>query len=1113
MTTVQDVLVDLGLERYEALFSEHEVDLAALLVLTEEDLADLGLPFGPRKQLLRALEGLRPRDATMEHRALDPPESASGRADGERRQLTVLFCDMVGFTELAGRVDPEILRGIIRTYEDTCAACITRYEGFVFQRLGDGIVAFFGYPIAHEGEGERAIRAGLDIVETFARGPLEHAGRLQVRIGVASGVVVVSSADGSAVGETMNLAARLQGIAEPGSIVISETVQRLAGGVFEYEDRGGHALKGIARETRAFRVTGRSAAASRFEAATQDGVAPLVGRQEELDSLVASWHEAKGGSGRVVLLSGEAGIGKSRMIDALREQLERLGVRTLRFQCSPFGVHSAFHPSIDALERALKYARDESAVAKLDKLESLVVGHYGLPSADIRFLAGILQIPVQPLVSAAPLSARRQKDEAIRVLVDMTEAAARARPTLVLFEDAHWADPSSLEVLDELVRRVVNVPLLVLITHRPQFVSRWPELTQVRDVNLARLRRADCRAIVARLARGKALPEQLVKDIVEKTDGVPLYLEEVTKAVLESGNLRELEDRYEHIGAPSDLVLPATLRDSLMARLDRVAAVKEIAQIGSVIGREFSYDLVAAVSGASRRDLDAGLERLSNAELAFRRGTIPDATWTFKHALVQDVAYDSLLKSRRAELHGAIARALIALRPQTVEREPESVARHFVGAGLDAESIPYWQQAGERSLRRTALPEAIAHLTEGLAALGRLPQSVERDRLELRLRTRLGPAMLSHKGWASADVGAALLPAWRLVEALEEPASVMPVAFGLWVHNMSAARLRESARWAERMLSAAERTGDDGLRLSGLRAALTSRFWLGDLVGARAMGDELRALYDPAKHGEIARLTMSDPLTGDGIYRAHYLWMLGYPDQALSVAHETARYVRELNNPFEIAFALTLGAQVYEYTHRPADLLSSAEGAARVGQAFGVPLMSEIMAEIGRAQAWLLGGRTEDGIAHLRASSQRLNDTGHRVWVAYLGARIGEAVARAGDRERGLELVQASLSRVECEEDRVHRAEMLRIKGNILRALGRTADAERTLRASIDVAQSQHAKSWELRATIDLAQVFADRGDRALARGVLSPIYAWFTEGHGTHDLQQAKAMLESFAG
>ena len=502
MKSFGEWLRESGLERYAAVFAENDIDFSNARALSEADLRELGLTLGHRKNFLAALAAL---EASTPARPANPaavptpapavdlrPSTDAARPSeaGERRQLSVLFCDMVGFTELASRVDPEVLRDIIRSYEDACAASITRYEGYVFQRLGDGIVAFFGYPLAHEGEAERAIRAALEIVASLSTLDVSEVGHLQVRIGIATGLVVVSSAEKGAVGETINLASRLQNVAQPGSIVVSERVHRLAGGAFDYEDLGEQTLKGIARRTHAYRILGVSQAASRFEAATQEGLTPMVGREQEIALLLERWQLAQDGEGQVVLLSGEPGIGKSRILSALRERLEATGAGTLRFQCSPYYVNSAFWPSIDNFERALKFARDESPESKLDKLEALIVTHYGRPLSDVRFIASMLSIPCEERYGALPMTPQKHKDETLRSLVDLTEAAARRQPSVMLFEDVHWADPTTLEVLDLLIDRVRSIPLLIVLTHRPEFQSRWSEHGHVSALNLSKLTRA-----------------------------------------------------------------------------------------------------------------------------------------------------------------------------------------------------------------------------------------------------------------------------------------------------------------------------------------------------------------------------------------------------------------------------------------------------------------------------------------------------------------------------------------------------------------------------------------------------------------------------------------------
>jgi class 3 adenylate cyclase/tetratricopeptide (TPR) repeat protein len=1111
--SLPDWLASIGLSQYTGLFQSNEVDFETLRVLTPGDLEELGLPFGPRKRLLHALGELESGHAAQPAApASVAPAAATIGVAGERRQLTVLFCDMVGFTELASRVDPEVLQTVIGRYEDACAACISRFDGYVFQRLGDGIVAFFGFPLAHEGEADRAIRAGLAIIEAMAGLVVPEMARLRVRIGIATGVVVVSSAEKGAVGETMNLASRLQAIAEPNTIAVSERVRRVAGGAFVYADLGEQTFKGIAKPTRAYRVTGASAAASRFEAATAEALTPLVGRDDELAVLVERWGRARDGQGQIVRLWGEAGIGKSRIVDALLSRLAAEGAATIRFQCSPYHVNSAFQPIIAVVDRALAESREQSAAARLDALETMAAA-CGRPVGDVAFVADMLSIPYQERYGALPMSPRRVKDETIRTLVDVAAAAARIRPTALLFEDAHWADPTTLDVLDRLIAHLADIPLMVVVTHRLEFQPRWKENGHAAAIGLSRLSRAESEQIVSRLTGGRPLPGDVLDQIVAKTDGVPLFVEELTKAILESGDLTDEGDRFEFTRTAADMAVPATLRDSLAARLDRVKGVKDVAQIGAAIGREFSYELIAAVAPMARAALDEGLARLVASGLAHQQGSPPQATYAFKHALVQDAAYDSLLKSRRSELHVAIARELETRFPALMDTAPETLAHHYTAAGLTEVAVRCWARAGELGVKRFALQEASAHLRRGLALIDGLPPGPDRDRTELLLRTLLGPAIVAHRGWAQSEVGRVLEPAWSLASSLAHRPAYTPVLHALWVHYLCRDQLATSLEWAEKLLAAGDEAGDDGLKIVGHRAASASYFWLGDLARARRHGDRVQSLYDAERHWHIASLTNTDPLTGEAIYRAQYLWMLGYPDQAVAASDARDEHARRRKHPFDMAFALTLGAQAFDLRSEPDELLRRTEEAERIGREHGVPLLSEVMAEISRGIAWLRAGRAEESVTQLRNAVSRLMATGHRVWVWYLRALEGEAMARSGDLAAALALIDDSIEQNRRGEQRAHLAEMLRLRGWVLVEMGRPAEAEPSLRDAIDLARGQHARSWELRASTTLAGLLADRGDRTGARELLAPIYGWFTEGFDTKDLREARALLDRLEG
>ena len=1102
---LSDWLKSYDLERFLGLFEENEVDLATLRLLTEGDLKELGLPFGPRKRILSLLH---------EEKALE--KSAAPQADtstSERRQLTVLFCDMVGFTKLTYKLDPEAMQIVLRAYVDACSTCVNRYQGSVFRVLGDGVVAYFGFPLAHESEAEGAVSAGLDIIDAIARLHLPGAGRLQVRIGITSGIVVVSG-QRNAVGETINLAARLQAIAKPGSVVVSESVRRMAGGGFEYEDLGEKELKGVSGPTRVYRVLGVSQVESRFEAATQRRLTPIVGRDTEISALVDSWRRVRDtGSGRAILLRGEAGIGKSRMISALRECPRDNSSPTQLFQCSPFLVNSAFYPIKASFERALLLGRDMDADTRLDRLEALIVHRLGLAREDMRFIATLLSIPYQERYGAILVSPKLAKDETMRVLIEFVRAEARAGPTLLVFEDAHWADPTTLDLLERFVILLGDIPALLVITARPEFNAPLVGHPAVTVMDLAKFTPAQSASLVANVVGGRTLPHGLAAEIIARTDGVPLFVEELTKSILESGDLIVEGDHYAYAGSSANVTIPETLRDSLMARLDRVAVSKEIAQVGSVIGREFSYELIAGLDLMNEDALGDGLQHLTSSGLATCQGEIPNAVYTFSHALVQDAAYDSLLKSRRKKLHGDIAHLLEERWPETPDTAPELLAFHYSAAEQFRVAAPLWLRAGEVAIQRFALPEAITHLRTGMSALSKLRPSKARDRMEISLRTALGPALVAHRGWAHAEVSQSLEPAWELARALKRSTAYLPILNALAVHYLSAGQLAESLRWADGLLKTGAELGDDGLEIFGHRSASACHYWLGEFAVARRSGDQVHRLYDPARHWGLAAHTNTDPFTGEGIYRAQFLWMMGYPDQALAANQAMEANARRRGHPFDLAFALTLGAQLFDHLCDSDALLRRTEEAERISNERGIPLFGEIMVEISRGVALLRAGRLIDASTQLDQGIERLMRTGHRIWIWYLRALQAEALALAGNIEGGWPLVEESVARIEAGEERSHYAEVLRLRGWILILRGELDHAAATLRKAIAVASDQAAKSWELRAATTLARLLASRGNEAAALAELAPIYDWFTEGHHTKDLKEAAALLDELRG
>ena len=1121
---VANWLRDLGLQRYEASFRENDVRAEDLCHLTAEDLDGLGVAaVGHRRRLLVAIaklneqagsDAVTPRVAPAAGASISVGEDAVPHA-GERRQLTVMFCDLVGSTALSEKLDPEELRSLLHAYRTVCGEVIARYDGFVARYVGDGILTYFGWPTAHEEDAERAVRAALEIVQSVKLASSTEA--LSVRVGIATGSVVVGEQAGTgdqsklAIGSTPNLAARLQGLAASDQIVIAASTRRLAGNAFELTDLGEHDLKGIAEPVHAWRVERASVTASRFDAKRGgSALTPLVGRDEELDLLLRRWSQARDGEGQVVLLSGEPGIGKSRTLDALRERLEAQRVQALRFQCSPYYVNSAFWPVIDNFERTLKFARDEPADTKLDKLEALIVTHYGRPLSDVRFIASILSIPCDDRYGAGPMTPQKHKDETLRTLVDISEAAARLQPTVMLFEDAHWADPTTLEVLDLLIDRVRTVPLLVVLTHRPEFQSRWSDQGHVGALYLSKLTRAQSAAMVSTLAGGKALPETLLEQILIRTDGVPLFVEELTKSILETDELKEVGDHYYYGGSARPITIPATLRDALMARLDRFMPVKEIAQIGAAIGREFSYELIEAVAPMPKAMLDGALAQLGASGLAFRRGTPPDAVYTFKHALVQDAAYDTLLKSRRGELHAKIARAIRQRFPNVEATEPEVLAHHLTAGGLAEAAIPLWQAAGELAFKRMALAEAITHLNKGLELVFSLPRSPQRDASELGLRSRLGPAWLALKGPPTPEVSTNLRPALVLAKSLERNDALLPILWGLTNNVFSQGRVAESLLLANETLNLAKATGDADLLIVGHGLACACYYYAGEFTKVLGHADKVLNLYDAGKHRHLADILHRDPKTQAGVSGSISTWILGYPDRALRLSFENDAHARRRGHPSDLGYALTFGAYEFDHRWKLEDLLKRAEECERLGRENSLPVLWAMMAPIAHGQALILKGRPAEGIAPLKAGITGWEATGGKARGPSMNAFLAEAMALTGDLDNALRLLDEQIVQIERPgwEERAHYAEILRLKGWMLSLKGDLEGAERNFLASLDWARRQQAKMWELRTSTSLARLWQSQGKRKDAYELLAPVYDWFTEGFDTKDLLEAKSLL-----
>jgi class 3 adenylate cyclase/predicted ATPase len=1101
----------LGLQQYEQAFRDNAIDAAVLPELTAEDLRDIGVgPVGHRRKLLAAITALRSEDRSG---PAPEPREAIDTATAERRQLTVMFCDLVGSTALSTRFDPEDLREVIAAYHRTVGEIITATGGFISRYMGDGVLVYFGYPQAHEDDAERAVRAGLAAIEAVRRLDVNSV-KLQTRVGIATGLVVVGDVIGegpaqeqTVVGETPNLAARLQALAEPDMVVIAAGTRRLLGDLFEYRDLGAVEVKGIAAPVPAWQVLRPSSVASRFEALHGSTLPPLIGRDEEIDLLLRRWARAKAGDGQVVLISGEPGIGKSRITAELEERLQAEPHLRLRYFSSPYYQDSALFPFIDHLGRASGFASDDPPAVKLDKLEALLP-RVERPDGGVALLADLLSLPVSERHPLPDLSPQRKKERTLEALLQQVEGMARLQPILAVFEDAHWMDPTSRELLDLIVERVRTLPVLLVVTFRPEFQPPWIGQPQVAMLTLNRLDRRDRTALVEQIAGGKPLPDQVIGQIADRTDGVPLFVEEFTKSVLESGVLREEADRYVLDRTLPPLAIPTTLHDSLMARLDRLASVRLVAQIGAAIGREFSYALLRAVSHLSERELQTALARLVASGLVFQRGSPPEAVYIFKHALVQDAAHSSLLRSTRQQLHAQIADALEAHFPELIDSQPELLAQHYAAAGLAQKSAAYWGRAGRRSAARSAMAEAAAQFQKGLDQLALLPDNRQRQQQELKFWSALGAALRHVKGVAAPEKGHAFARARELWEQLGSPSEFLHIPYGQSNFHIYRGESDLAQRLAEDLLRLSRQRNDRAGLILGHRVSGQSLLFVGKFDAARSHLGEVLALYDPISHRSLISQTGSDPRVGSRGHLGIALFCLGFPDQALAQSNAGIHEALTLAHPPSLAASLAMGARLLSLGRDYAALDERAGQLIAVSAKQDFP-MYRAVGTIYRGWAKAMAGDVAEGLSLLRGGSSDYRATGAEYTMPYYIALLAKACVIVDEVEEASTLLDKALQIAEKIGERWFEAELYRHKGQLLRRRGHPEGAEQLYRRSLRIAQEQGAKLWELRAAISLAQVGRGQGRHSEARSLLSSVYSWFTEGFDRRDLKRAKVLLD----
>jgi len=1111
----------LGLGKYEPVFRENDIDETVLPSLTHENLKELGVAsLGHRVKLLDAIAALRsdasgkmpPIDVTASTSPSVPPEDRA-----ERRQVTVMFSDLVGSTALSARMDPEDLREVISAYHKCVAEAVRRFGGFVAQYLGDGVLVYFGYPEAHEDDAERAVRAGLELIAAVIA--LKTPASLQTRVGIATGLVVVGdlmTGSGEAhergiVGETPNLAARLQGIAEPNTVVIAEATRRLLGNLFELKDLGARELKGVAEPLRAWVALRASTVESRFEALHAAGLTALVGREEEIELLRRRWSKTKIGDGQVVLLSGEPGIGKSRLTAALLENLAPEPHTRLRYFCSPQHTDSAFHPIIGQMERAAGLLHDDTLRQKLDKLDALL-GQSSASIQDAALIAEMLSLPNDGRYPALELTPQQRRQKTLEALTTQMETLSRQQPVLMIFEDAQWADPTSLEAFGRVVDRIQTLKVLLLVTFRPEFDAPWVGRPYVTTLIINRLAEHEGSAMIDRIVGDRQLSASIRQDVIERTDGIPLFVEEMTKAVLEAGSETAAARAIAAVPSPT-LAVPASLYASLMARLDRLGGpAKDLAQIAAAIGREFSHALLASVVHQPEAELESTLDRLIAAGLLFRRGMPSHATYLFKHALVQDAAYGMLLRETRRQLHGRIAKSLEDHFPGTVETQPELIAHHCAQAGLNRKAIEYLGMAGQRAIERSSNPEAIGHLKRALELLHSLPADLEHAQAALKLEVMLAQAMIASKGYSSPETMEVLLRAKKLITEATETSQRFTILYGTWACHYVGGEVNKQHVAATEFLSEAETHDDTAALCLAHRALGTTYLTMGEFSAARKHLERAQGLYDPDQHLRYRFQYGQDIGTTVMCYLSWALWHLGFVDRASQLAREAVKRAEEISHPHSLVYTLCHARGMMDVFRRESDDTKSyASVVTSLCSEHAFPFWAA-GGQIFGSWAVINHGEVDAGVDELIRGLAAWRKTGARLWLPIFLALQAEGHFKAGRDQAALQSIEQALATSDETGERWAIAEILRVKANLLLTTGhgRAEEVEGALIESLEIARRQQAKSWELRSATSVARLWRDQGKVQQARELLAPVYGWFTEGFDTRDLKEAKVLLDA---
>lgn len=1046
------------------------------------------------------------------------PSLEAGLPTGERRHVTALFCDLVDSTPLSQRLDPEEFSAVIAAFQECCAAVVENYLGHVAAYLGDGILASFGYPHAHDNDAQLAVRAGLGIVEQLAQlnqsVEAEHGVQLAVRVGIHSGPVVVADMNGRRgkesplLGSTINIAARFQSVAEPNSVVISGDTIRLVQGLFLVRDLGMRTLKGVAEPLAVYQVLHPSGVRSRLDLPGASARTPFVARRQELGMLLDRWEQVQEGVGQVILLCGDAGIGKSRLVQELRQQLAGTPLTWLECRCSDYTQNSALFPVIELQSRGFGFDADDAAAQKLEKLERAVETVDLDPAEVVPLFASLHSVPLPSRYATPALSADAQKRKTLEALAEWLLHLGELQSVLLLVEDLQWIDPSTQQLLGLVLNRIPTTKVLAIFTHRPEFTSPWPRRSHVTPMLLNRLTGAQAARLVAGVSGKRKLPKGVVQEIIRDSDGIPLFVEELAKSVMERGDMvRERASPYS-TRPPTSRSIPDTLQDLLMARFDRVGPLKELAQFCAAVGRDFPYALLRAAYPVEESELRAGLGRLVEAELFYQRGIPPQATYIFRHALIREAAYQSLLKGRRRRYHESIAQALERDFPDTVAAQPELVAQHYTEAGRAAEAVGYWLQAGQRALERSANIEVVRHLDKGLELLEALPDTTERCQQEVAMRIVRGLALTAIKGYAAPDVQRNFARALEVCRAIGETSQLFLVLFGLYGFYLVHSERDTTIELSEQLSRFAEHTQDPDLLLEALAVAGVTAFWQGRHGEAQAHLRRALDLYDPERHGYHAYVYGHDPAAYARATSALSMWFSGYPDQALAMMHEALTHAERMAHPLTLAAVLNFAGDLHHYRREIDELATLAER----GVGFSTEQGFILWANGGISSlGWVLVQRGDigAGIKQIRESLAGTQATGAQINSPFMLSKLAAALLVAGEVSEGLAQVNEALALAQTNLDSYWEAELHRLRGELLAcSSGDAKDTERCFQDGLEVARRQGAKSLELRVATSLSRLWQKQDQRDDARRLLSGVYGWFTEGFETGDLREARDLL-----